>query len=142
MTTNKMTTHLDVVSAEECLFSGRVSYLLVSGQEGDLGIMPGHTPLLTPIKPGMVRMVKQFGEEEVIYISGGFLEVQPSGVTVLADTAIRGEDLDQAKAEAAKRAAEEQISNPSKDIDYARVTTELAKAIAQLRVIELTRRRK
>ena len=102
--------------------------------------MPGHTPLLTPIKPGMVHMVKQFGEEEVIYISGGFLEVQPSGVTVLADTAIRGADLDQAKAEAAKRAAEEQISNPSKDIDYARVTTELAKAIAQLRVIELTRR--
>jgi F-type H+-transporting ATPase subunit epsilon len=141
MTTNKMTTHLDVVSAEECLFSGRVSYLLVSGQEGDLGIMPGHTPLLTPIKPGMVRMVKQFGEEEVIYISGGFLEVQPSGVTVLADTAIRGEDLDQAKAEAAKRAAEEQISNPSKDIDYARVTAKLAQAIAQLRVIELTRRK-
>jgi F-type H+-transporting ATPase subunit epsilon len=141
MTTNKMTTHLDVVSAEESLFSGRVSYLLVSGQEGDLGIMPGHTPLLTPIKPGMVQMVKQFGEEEVIYISGGFLEVQPSGVTVLADTAIRGEDLDQAKAEAAKRAAEEQISNPSKDIDYARVTAKLAEAIAQLRVIELIRKK-
>lgn len=139
--TNVMTTHLDVVSAEECIFSGRVSHLQVSGQEGELGIMPGHTPLLTPIKPGMVHMVKQFGEEEVIYISGGFLEVQPGGVTVLADTAIRGEDLDQAKAEAAKRAAEEQISNPSKDIDYARVTTELAKAIAQLRVIELTRRK-
>jgi F-type H+-transporting ATPase subunit epsilon len=139
--TNVMTTHLDVVSAEECLFSGRVSHLQVSGQEGELGIMPGHTPLLTPIKPGMVRMVKQFGEEEVIYISGGFLEVQPSGVTVLADTAIRGEDLDKAKAEAAKRAAEEKISNPGKDIDYARVTTELAKAIAQLRVIELTRRK-
>ena len=139
--TNVMTTHLEVVSAEECLFSGRVSHLQVSGQEGELGIMPGHTPLLTPIKPGMVQMVKQFGEEEVIYISGGFLEVQPTGVTVLADTAIRGEDLDQAKAEAAKRAAQEQISNPSKDIDYARVTTELAKAIAQLRVIELTRRK-
>ena len=139
--TNVMTTHLDVVSAEESLFSGRVSYLQVSGQEGDLGIMPGHTPLLTPIKPGMVQMVKQFGDEEVIYISGGFLEVQPGGVTVLADTAIRGTDLDQAKAESAKRAAEEQISNPSKDIDYARVTTELAKAIAQLRVIEIIRRR-
>ncbi len=138
---NVMTTHLDVVSAEECLFSGRVSHLQVSGQEGELGIMPGHTPLLTPIKPGMVRMVKQFGEEEVIYISGGFLEVQPGGVTVLADTAIRGEDLDRAKAEAAKRAAEKKISNPSKDIDYARVTTELAKAIAQLRVIELTRKK-
>jgi F-type H+-transporting ATPase subunit epsilon len=141
MADNKMTTHLDVVSAEECLFSGRVSYLLVSGQEGDLGIMPGHTPLLTPIKPGMVQMVKQFGEEEVIYISGGFLEVQPTGVTVLADTAIRGEDLDQAKAEAAKRAAEEQISNPSKDMDYARVTAQLAQALAQLKVIELIRKK-
>ncbi|MGB5445670.1 MAG: F0F1 ATP synthase subunit epsilon [Psychromonas sp.] len=139
--TNAMTTHLDVVSAEKSLFSGRVSHLQVSGQEGELGIMPGHTPLLTPIKPGMVKMVKQHGDEEVIYISGGFLEVQPGGVTVLADTAIRGKDLDQAKAEAAKRAAEEQISNPSKDIDYARVTSELAKAIAQLRVIELTRRK-
>jgi F-type H+-transporting ATPase subunit epsilon len=138
---NVMTTHLDVVSAEECLFSGRVSHLQVSGQEGELGIMPGHTPLLTPIKPGMVRMVKQFGEEEVIYISGGFLEVQPGGVTVLADTAMRGEDLDRAKAEAAKSAAEKKISNPSKDIDYARVTTELAKAIAQLRVIELSRKK-
>ena len=136
-----MTTHLDVVSAEESLFSGRVSYLLVSGQEGDLGIMPGHTPLLTPIKPGMVKMVKQHGGEEVIYVSGGFLEVQPSGVTVLADTAIRGEDLDQAKAEEAKRAAEEQISNPNQDMDYARVAAKLAQAIAQLRVIELTRRK-
>ena len=139
--TNVMTTHLEVVSAEECLFSGRVSHLQVSGQEGDLGIMPGHTPLLTPIKPGMVHMVKQFGEEEVIYISGGFLEVQPSGVTVLADTAIRGEDLDQAKAEEARRAAEEQISNPSQDMDYARVAAQLAQAIAQLRVIELIRRK-
>jgi len=137
---NVMTTHLDVVSAEESLFSGRVSHLQVSGQEGELGIMPGHTPLLTPIKPGMVQMVKQHGEEEVIYISGGFLEVQPSGVTVLADTAIRGADLDQAKAEEAKRSAEEQISNPSKDIDYARVTAQLAQAIAQLRVIKLTRK--
>lgn len=135
-----MTTHLDVVSAEESLFSGRVSHLLVSGQEGDLGIMPGHTPLLTPIKPGMVQMVKQHGGEEVIYISGGFLEVQPTGVTVLADTAIRGVDLDLAKAEEAKRSAEEQISNPSKDIDYARVTAQLAQAIAQLRVIQLTRK--
>lgn len=138
--TKAMTTHLDVVSAEMSLFSGRVSHLQVSGQEGELGIMPGHTPLLTPIKPGMVQLVKQHGGEEVIYISGGFLEVQPGGVTVLADTAIRGADLDKAKAEAAKRAAEEQISNPGKDIDYARVTSELAKAIAQLRVIELTRR--
>lgn len=135
-----MTTHLDVVSAEESLFSGRVSHLQVSGQEGELGIMPGHTPLLTPIKPGMVKMVKQHGGEEVFYISGGFLEVQPGGVTVLADTAIRGQDLDKAKAEEAKRSAQEQISNPSKDIDYALVTAQLAQAIAKLRVIKMLRK--
>lgn len=135
-----MTTHLDVVSAEESLFSGRVSHLQVSGQEGELGIMPGHTPLLTPIKPGMVKMVKQHGEEEVFYISGGFLEVQPGGVTVLADSAIRGADLDKAKAEEAKRTAQAQISNPSKDIDYALVTAQLAQAIAKLRVIKMLRK--
>jgi len=138
--TNAMTTHLDVVSAETSLFSGRVAHLSVSGQEGELGIMPGHTPLLTAIKPGMVQLVKQGGGEEVIYISGGFLEVQPGGVTVLADTAIRGQDLDQAKAEEAERAAKEQLSNPSKDIDYALVTAQLAQAVAQLRAIKLTRR--
>ena len=138
--TKAMTTHLDVVSAEMSLFSGRVSRLTVSGQEGDLGIMPGHTPLLTAIKPGMVQLVKQGGGEEVIYISGGFLEVQPNGVTVLADTAIRGQDLDQAKAEQAEKAAEEQLSNPSKDIDFALVTAQLAQAVAQLRAIKLTRR--
>jgi len=138
--TKAMTTHLDVVSAETSLFSGRVSHLSVSGQEGELGIMPGHTPLLTPIKPGMVHLVKQGGSEEVIYISGGFLEVQPGGVTVLADTAIRGQDLDQAKAEEAKLAAETQMSNPSSDIDFALVTAQLAQAVAQLRAIKLTRK--
>ncbi|MEG3756119.1 F0F1 ATP synthase subunit epsilon [Psychromonas arctica] len=135
-----MTTHLDVVSAEKSLFSGLVAHLSVSGQEGELGVMPGHTPLLTPIKPGMVQLVKQDGGEEVIYISGGFLEVQPGGVTVLADTAIRGQDLDQAKAEEAKRAAEAQMSNPNKDIDFALVTAQLAQAVAQLRAIKLTRK--
>ncbi|TEW53211.1 F0F1 ATP synthase subunit epsilon [Psychromonas sp. RZ22] len=135
-----MTTHLDVVSAETSLFSGDVLHLTVSGQEGDLGIMPGHTPLLTPIKPGMVQLLNANGGEEVIYISGGFLEVQPGGVTVLADTAIRGQDLDQAKAEEAKRAAEEQMSNPAKDIDFALVTAQLAQAVAQLRAIKLTRK--
>lgn len=138
--TRAMTTHLDVVSAETSLFSGRVSHLSVSGQEGELGIMPGHTPLLTAIKPGMVQLVKQGGGEEVIYISGGFLEVQPGGVTVLADTAIRGQDLDQAKAEEAEKAAKDQLSNPSNDIDFALVTAQLAQAVAQLRAIKLTRR--
>lgn len=131
------TIHLDVVSAETSLFSGPVSSLSVTGQEGGLGIMPGHTPLLAPIIPGMVHLVKEDGSDEVIYISGGFLEVQPGCATVLADTAIRGQDLDQAKAEEAKRAAEAQISNPSKDIDFALVTAQLAQAIAQLRAIKL-----
>jgi len=135
-----MTTHLDVVSAEKSLFSGLVSHLSVSGQEGELGIMHGHTPLLTPIKPGMVQLMKQDGSEEVIYISGGFLEVQPGGVTVLADTAIRGQDLDKAKAEEAKRAAEAQMSSSSKEIDFALVTAQLAQAVAQLRAIKLTRK--
>jgi F-type H+-transporting ATPase subunit epsilon len=138
--TKAMTTHLDVVSAEKSLFSGLVSHLSVSGQEGELGIMHGHTPLLTPIKPGMVQMVTQSGAEEVIYISGGFLEVQPGGVTVLADTAIRGQDLDKAKAEEAKRAAEAKMSNPSKDIDYVLVTAQLSQAVAQLRAIKLARK--
>ena len=137
--TKAMSTHLDIVSAEMSLFSGLVSYLSVTGQEGELGIMRGHTPLLTPIRPGMVQLTKQDGSEEVIYISGGFLEVQPHGVTVLADTAIRGQDLDQAKAEEAKRAAEEKMSNPNKDIDFALVTAQLAQAVAQLRAIKLTR---
>jgi len=138
--TKAMSTHLDIVSAETSLFSGLVSYLSVTGQEGELGIMRGHTPLLTPIRPGMVQLVKQDGSEEVIYISGGFLEVQPNGVTVLADTAIRGQDLDQAKAEEAKRAAEEKMSGSNKDIDFALVTAQLAQAVAQLRAIKLTRR--
>jgi len=135
-----MTTHLDVVSAEASLFSGRVSHLAVSGSEGDLGIMPGHTPLLTQVKPGMVQLVNQNGDEEVIYISGGFLEVQPHGVTVLADTAIRGRDLDLAKAEDAKQRAESRIENSLSDVDYALVTAQLAQAIAQLRVIKLIRK--
>lgn len=138
--TKAKTTYLDVVSAEKSLFSGPVLRLSVSGQEGGLGITPGHTPLLTPIIPGMVQLVKEDGSEEVIYISGGFLEVQPNGVTVLADTAIRGQDLDRAKAEQAKRAAEEKMSNPSKDIDFALVTAQLAQAVAQLRAIKLIRK--
>lgn len=93
-----MTYHLDVVSAEQQMFSGLVEKIQVTGSEGELGIFPGHAPLLTAIKPGMIRIVKQFGHEEFIYLSGGILEVQPGSVTVLADTAIRGQDLDEARA--------------------------------------------
>ncbi|MCC3702960.1 F0F1 ATP synthase subunit epsilon [Rouxiella badensis] len=134
------TYHLDVVSAEKRMFSGLVQKIQVTGSEGELGIFPGHAPLLTAIKPGMVRIVKEHGEEEYIYLSGGILEVQPNASTVLADTAIRGVDLDEARALEAKRKAEEHINGSHGDVDYAQASAELAKAIAKLRVIELTRK--
>jgi F-type H+-transporting ATPase subunit epsilon len=137
-----ITFHLDVVSAEKKLFSGRVETFQVSGSEGELGIYHGHAPLLTAITPGMVRIVKQHGQEEFIYVSGGIVEVQPGTATVLADTAIRGEDIDRSKAEEAKRKAEEHIHNQHGDMDFAQAASELAKAIAQVRVAELTRKRR
>ncbi|TKB51876.1 F0F1 ATP synthase subunit epsilon [Ferrimonas aestuarii] len=135
-----MTLHLDVVSAEGSIFSGRAQYLQVSGTEGELGIMAGHTPLLTAIKPGMVRIRKQDDSEEVIYLSGGILEVQPDNASVLADVAVRGEDIDVEAAEAAKRAAEEQMASASADMDYEAAAIELAKAMAQLRVVDTIRK--
>ena len=115
-----MTLHLDVVSAEKTIFSGRVETLQVSGSEGELGVYPGHAPLLTALKPGMVRVVKQNGDEEMIYIAGGTLEVQPQIVTVLADIATRAEDLDEKTALDAKRRAEEQMAKADAgDFDYA-----------------------
>ena len=134
-----MTYHLEVVSAEKKLFSGLVEKIQVTGSEGELGIFPGHTPLLTAIKPGMIRIVRENGQEEFIYLSGGVLEVQPNNVIVLADTAIRGQDLDEARALEAKRQAEEHIHSSHGDVDYAQASAELAKAIAKLRVIELTK---
>ncbi len=135
-----MTVHLDVVSAEKRLFSGLVETLQVTGTEGELGILPGHVPLLTAIKPGMVRIVKQYGEVEVIYLSGGILEVQPDCVTVLADVAVRAEDIDVEAAREAKRNAEERIANAGVDFDYDAAQIELAKALAQLRVVETIRK--
>ena len=132
--------HLTVVSAEKEMFSGVVQHIQVSGSEGELGIFHGHTPLLTAIKPGLVRIVKQDNSEEIIYLSGGILEVQPNDVNVMADTAIRGEELDEAQALEAKRQAEESISKNNTDVDYALASAELAKAIAKLRVIELTKK--
>lgn len=137
-----MTVHLDVVSAEDTIFSGRVERLQVTGSEGELGIYPGHAPLLTALKPGMVRLVKQHGEEEVIYIAGGTLEVQPGNVTVLADVATRAEDLDEAIALEAKRQAEEHMANASAaDFNYAEAAIELSKAIAQIKVLQSMRKK-
>lgn len=133
------TYYLDVVSAEKQMFSGLVENIQVTGSEGELGIFSSHAPLLTTIKPGMVRIVKEDGNKEYVYLSGGILEVQHNTVTVLADTAIRGEDLDEERAIESKRKAEEHIDNSHGDIDYAQASAELAKALAKLRVIELTK---
>ena len=136
-----MTVHVDVVSAEEQIFSGLAEFVVVPGEMGELGIYPRHTALLTRIKPGAVRIKQPDQEQEVlVYVSGGMLEIQPNVVTVLADTAIRGADLDEARALEAKQAAEEAMKNRTTDIDYAAAQAELAEAIAQLRAIQQLRK--
>ncbi|MFB6421724.1 MAG: F0F1 ATP synthase subunit epsilon [Candidatus Malihini olakiniferum] len=135
-----MTYYLNVVSVEQKIFSGQVQKIQVTGSEGDLGIYPGHAPFLTAIKPGVLRVFKQHGEEEYIYLSGGFLEVQPNSVTVLSNIAIRGQDLDEAYALESKRKAEKHILDSHGDVDFAQASAELSKEIAKLRVIELTKK--
>lgn len=135
-----MTVHLDVVSAETEIYSGLVENIQVTGTEGELGIFPGHAPLITGIQPGMLRIIKQFGDEELIYVAGGVLEVQPGHISVLADTAVRAEDLDEAAAAEAKRHAEEKMANAGADFDYAEAAIELAEAIAQLRLLKKMRK--
>lgn len=136
-----MTVNLNVVSVEEAIFSGRIESLQITGSEGELGIMPGHAPLLTSLKPGMARIVKYGGEEEILYLSGGMLEVQPNNVTVLADVVTRGEDLDQQAAEEAKQRAQEKLNAHDGDVNYAEAAAELARAVAQLRVIQASSRK-
>lgn len=136
------TMQLDVVSAEERLFSGRVQSLQITGSEGEMGILPGHISLLTALKPGMVRVIKETGEEELFYIAGGVMEVQPEVVTVLSDTAVRGGDLDEKAAEDAMKAAQEAIANSSPDMSYAEAAAELARAMAQLRVLRQMKKHK
>ena len=135
-----MTIHVDVVSAEELIFSGLAEFVVLPGEAGELGILPGHMPLMTRIKPGAVRLKMPDGKEELIFVAGGLLEVQPGLVTVLADTAIRGADLDQAKAMEAKKMAEEAMVNRGSEMDYARAQVELAEAIAQLAAIDRLRK--
>ena len=137
-----MTIHVDIVSAEEMIFSGLAEFVVLPGEAGELGILPGHMPLMTRIKPGAVRVQMPDGKEELIFVAGGLLEVQPGLVTVLADTAIRGADLDQAKALEAKKLAEEAMVNRGSAIDYARAQAELAEAIAQLAAIDRLRKRR
>ena len=136
-----MTVHVDVVSAEESIFSGLAEFVVLPGEVGELGIFPGHMPLMTRIRPGAVRLKLQGQErEELIFVAGGILEVQPGLVTVLADTAIRGHDLDEAKAMDAKKKAEEAMANRSSEMDYARAQAELAEAVAQLAAIQKLRK--
>lgn len=132
------TFNLTVVSAEKQIFTGLVKAIQATGVEGELGILPGHTPLLTAIKPGIVKFTLDNGDEEVIYVSGGFLEVQPTVVTVLADVAIRGNELDADRIQAAKRKAEENITNKHGDANYDLLTAKLSKELAKLRAYELT----
>ncbi|MCX7897558.1 MAG: F0F1 ATP synthase subunit epsilon [Rhodocyclaceae bacterium] len=137
-----MTIHVDVVSAEEQIFSGLAEFVVLPGEAGELGILPGHMPLMTRIKPGAVRIKVPMQEnEELIFVAGGILEVQPGRVTVLADTAIRGKDLDEAKALEAKRRAEEAMANRAAELDYARAQAELAEAVAQLAAIQRLRKK-
>ena len=134
--------HVDVVSAEESIFSGLAEFVVLPGEVGELGIFPGHMPLMTRIRPGAVRLKLQGQDrEELIFVAGGILEVQPGLVTVLADTAIRGHDLDEAKALDAKKKAEEAMVNRSSEMDYARAQAELAEAVAQLAAIQRLRRK-
>jgi F-type H+-transporting ATPase subunit epsilon len=136
------TIHVDVVSAESSIFDGEAEFVVLPGESGELGIFPQHTPLITRIRPGSVR-IKLAGQqqEELVFVAGGILEVQPNRVTVLADTAIRGADLDEAKAEEAKRLAEEALANRAGEIDYAKAQAELAEAIAQIAAIRKLRGR-
>jgi F-type H+-transporting ATPase subunit epsilon len=126
------TLHVDVVSAEEQIFSGEAKFVALPGESGELGILPQHTPLITRIKPGAVRIELADGGEEFVFVAGGILEVQPGTVTVLADTAIRGKDLDEAKASEAKRQAEEAMKNAKSDIDFAAAQGEFAAMAAQI----------
>jgi F-type H+-transporting ATPase subunit epsilon len=135
------TVHIDVVSAEASIFSGEAEFVVAPASAGEVGIYPNHAPMITTIKPGALR-IKQTNEAEetLIFISGGLLEVQPGFITVLADTAVRGHDLDEAKAIAAKLAAEEAMKNRTSDMDYAKAQAELSEAMAQIHAIERLRK--
>jgi F-type H+-transporting ATPase subunit epsilon len=136
-----MTIHCDIVSAEEQIFSGVVEMLVATGDLGELGVTYGHAPLLTSLKPGPIRVVSANGEEQIYYVSGGFLEVQPGVISVLADTAIRATDVDEAAAEEARKHAEHALANQSGDFDYGRASAQLAEAAAQLATLRKMRNR-
>jgi F-type H+-transporting ATPase subunit epsilon len=136
------TIHVDVVSAEEQIFSGEAKFVALPGESGELGILPRHTPLITRIRPGAVRITRADNDqEEFVFVAGGILEVQPGIVTVLADTAIRGKDLDEAKASEAKRLAEDAMKNAKNDIDFAKAQGEFAAMAAQIAALRKYRKK-
>ena len=136
------TIRVDVVSAEELIFSGDAKFVALPGEGGELGILPKHTPLITRIKPGSVRIETADGKEEFVFVAGGLLEVQPDHVTVLSDTAVRGQDLDEQKANEAKLAAEEALKNAKSELDFARASSELAVMAAQIAALRKYRDKK
>lgn len=136
------TIHVDVVSAEESIFSGQALFVALPGEAGELGVYPRHTPLITRIKPGSVRIEMADGSEEFVFVAGGILEIQPDCVTVLSDTAVRGKDLDDEKANEAKAAAEEALKNAKSEIDLARAQSELAIMTAQIAALRKFREKR
>ena len=136
-----MTIHCDIVSAEEALFSGLVETVVATGTLGELGITYGHAPLLTGLKPGALRLLKEGGEEEIFYLSGGFLEVQPGVISILADTALRADSIDEVAAQEAQKQAELDMKNQSGEVDYSLAASRLAEATAQLRTVDELRKR-
>jgi F-type H+-transporting ATPase subunit epsilon len=136
-----MTMHCDIASTEARIFSGSVESLVATGTLGDMGILPGHAPLLTALIPGPVRLITQGGEEQIFYVSGGYLEVQPGTVNILANTAIRADDMDEAQAEQAKKDVEAALANRDAEFEYSRAATQLAEAAAQLRTIQQLRKK-
>ncbi|MDF1684310.1 MAG: F0F1 ATP synthase subunit epsilon [Legionellaceae bacterium] len=135
-----ITMHLDVVSAEKAIFSGPVEMVIATGELGELGVVAGHAPLLTVLKPGEIRVTQVGGQEDIFYVSGGILEVQPNCVSILADTVERADSLDEAVALEAKARAEEAMADKNSDIDYSKASMELARAIAQIRAIQKVRK--
>jgi F-type H+-transporting ATPase subunit epsilon len=136
-----MTVHCDIVSADESLFSGLIEMVVATGSLGELGVTAGHAPLLSDLKPGPVRLIKQNGEEEIYYLSGGYLEVQPNMVSILADTAVRADDIDEAAAAEAVRDAEQAIANQTGEIEYSKAAAMLAEASAQLKTVAQLRKK-
>ncbi|MCT2529416.1 F0F1 ATP synthase subunit epsilon [SAR92 clade bacterium H921] len=136
-----MTVHCDIVSADESIFSGLVEMVVATGSLGELGITAGHAPLLSDLRPGPVRIVKQAGEEEVYYLSGGYLEVQPTTISILADTAVRADDIDEAAAAEAVKDAETALANQSGEIEYSKAAAILAESTAQLRTVQALRKK-